>query len=454
MWCQVLIVLAVAMPSAQANNSFFKNFGVFDIEPGHALDGHVIKSLPLFKADCMETCKETLSCFSINTYKDQHGNNLCDLNRSTKKQSPKSYSKRVGYDYSEPLKGEFCLKDDCPTKEALPDNWYKFNSSSYKYFINTTNWDGARKHCQELGGDLASFSSETENEFVFKTMLHDLNITNESNTSGLYPHLKFNGTDAGLSLIGAAQFETKDSKPAVSFNGTSYAEIPRFDLHSTDFTIAVHVFPRTASSAEQILLEGFTGSSSIFEIGIDSMNSSGISIATTNSVIKVYYKGIPNQKWTHIAFTWNYKTGVVVPHINGQRSSSTASTSPSPKSFRAMDPFYQIGKGLDGWMSNMVVVPRILTSQEIKDLFNGAISNITDTQPSILQGAWVGLNDKATEGIIQWSDGLPLTYKPNEELGNSEKKDCGLFIKINGDESAWKTEICQANATYVCKKNH
>lgn len=102
MWCQVIMALAVAMSAAQANDSFFNNFGFFDIEPDHALDGHVIKTLPKFKADCMATCKETLSCFSINTYKDQLGNNMCDLNRSTKKQSSKSFVKRIGYDYSEP----------------------------------------------------------------------------------------------------------------------------------------------------------------------------------------------------------------------------------------------------------------------------------------------------------------------------------------------------------------
>jgi hypothetical protein len=97
----MLIFLAVAMSTVEGNDSFFKNLAAFDIHPGRALVGHVIKTLPLFKADCMTTCKETLSCFSINVYKDEHGGDMCDLNRSNKKQSPESFVNKTGHDYAE-----------------------------------------------------------------------------------------------------------------------------------------------------------------------------------------------------------------------------------------------------------------------------------------------------------------------------------------------------------------
>lgn len=96
------VFLAVSIAAVQANESFFKNLASFHIDPGHRLLGHVIKTLSEHKADCMVTCKKTLGCFSINVYKDHRGNNKCDLNRSNKKQSPKSLVRMSGYDYAEP----------------------------------------------------------------------------------------------------------------------------------------------------------------------------------------------------------------------------------------------------------------------------------------------------------------------------------------------------------------
>ncbi|KAK3696721.1 hypothetical protein QZH41_013081 [Actinostola sp. cb2023] len=49
----------------------------FEIHQGFALVGHVIKTLPLFLAECMMVCQDTLSCFSVNVYKD--GNGECVL---------------------------------------------------------------------------------------------------------------------------------------------------------------------------------------------------------------------------------------------------------------------------------------------------------------------------------------------------------------------------------------
>ena len=70
-----------------------------DIDKGFALVGHVIKTLPLFKPDCMDECQQTLSCFSMNFY--QNGSDMCELNRSTKKQSPNNFTWKSGYDYAE-----------------------------------------------------------------------------------------------------------------------------------------------------------------------------------------------------------------------------------------------------------------------------------------------------------------------------------------------------------------
>ncbi|MDO4170321.1 MAG: C-type lectin domain-containing protein [Lachnospiraceae bacterium] len=48
----------------------------------------------------------------------------------------------------------------------LPANTIKFNSNSYKFYNETLNWHEAKEKCEELGGHLATISSEEENHFL------------------------------------------------------------------------------------------------------------------------------------------------------------------------------------------------------------------------------------------------------------------------------------------------
>jgi hypothetical protein len=71
--------------------------------------------------------------------------------------------------------------------------------------------------------------------------------------------------------------------------------------------------------------------------------------------------------WTHIAFTWNHNTGYHKVYINAQ-SSSSATVTASSKWFQATNPTYRIGKGFQGWMNDLIVVSKVLTTEEINDL--------------------------------------------------------------------------------------
>ena len=71
----------------------------FEIHQGFALEGHVIKTLPLFLAECLMVCEDLLTCFSVNVYKDGNGGDMCDLNQSIKERSPHSFVRKTGYRY-------------------------------------------------------------------------------------------------------------------------------------------------------------------------------------------------------------------------------------------------------------------------------------------------------------------------------------------------------------------
>lgn len=100
MLLQLLFISAVAMTTVVTSN-FCPSFAPFYSDYGYALVDHVIKTLLLFKPDCMSVCQETLTCFSINIYQHQNGSLMCDLNRSNKKQRPGSFVLKTGYEYAE-----------------------------------------------------------------------------------------------------------------------------------------------------------------------------------------------------------------------------------------------------------------------------------------------------------------------------------------------------------------
>ncbi|KXJ20706.1 Ladderlectin [Exaiptasia diaphana] len=52
------------------------------------------------------------------------------------------------------------------------DGWYKINTHQFKMFYEKKSWSDAKSHCTSIGGDLASFGSATEYQFVREVLLY------------------------------------------------------------------------------------------------------------------------------------------------------------------------------------------------------------------------------------------------------------------------------------------
>ncbi|XP_053186720.1 macrophage mannose receptor 1-like [Scomber japonicus] len=57
-----------------------------------------------------------------------------------------------------------------PPKGGCPPQWKKFNSKCYNIISQKVTWDGARKQCQAMGGNLASIPSRHVNVFLMTQM--------------------------------------------------------------------------------------------------------------------------------------------------------------------------------------------------------------------------------------------------------------------------------------------
>jgi len=56
----------------------------------------------------------------------------------------------------------------CIIFTALPDKWYQFGSSAFKYFEDTKTWEEAKAVCSANKGSLIRFDSEHEKQFVYQ----------------------------------------------------------------------------------------------------------------------------------------------------------------------------------------------------------------------------------------------------------------------------------------------
>ncbi|XP_078354170.1 uncharacterized protein LOC144638790 isoform X2 [Oculina patagonica] len=64
-------------------------------------------------------------------------------------------------------------------------------------------------------------------------------------------------------------------------------------------------------------------------------------------------------------------------------------------------------------------------------------------------GHWIGLNDKAQEGVFQWSDGTPYNFSSFREEDTSKGDVSNCVVSNDGD---WSDKKCSRLRPYVCKK--
>ncbi|XP_031555108.1 uncharacterized protein LOC116292015 [Actinia tenebrosa] len=486
MWLVTLVEISTFIAVGIASNFYVDTVNgcdtpIFHRHHGNALLNHVIKTLPLFFADCMTACQETLGCFSINYYKNQGF--VCDLNRSTKTQDPGSFVRMSGYEYAEAEKKKYCEKSKCHSKEALPDGWFSLDDSKFKFISDKKSWQDSKQHCQTFGAKLASFESELESRFVHQTM----NMTSTVNTpapSGDNPTtpsggggnsggttlvaVKMDGTDPSetFSMFNGAAAVDVDGKRAVFFDGMDdYATVPRFDI-TGDLTIAFWVKAEVASN--KYLFSDFDAANNkyMFRIYV-SLGKLAFSLqGTTGSAIIGPLKSssnFPLNVWVHAAITWNRSTKEGKVFLDGNPEGSMTSTANDLNTYNSPNQNFEIGARkqgsstqFSGYMQELFVIEKALSQAEItalKDNGPSAGPNPAPTPAADGGGPWVGLNDVTTEGTFQWSDGSPLTYYQLQSSDNTEEKDCVLLPNDGDSSSKWIVAECTQENPFLCKKH-
>ncbi|MFP2908754.1 lectin-like protein [Pyxidicoccus sp. 3LFB2] len=63
---------------------------------------------------------------------------------------------------------------------------------------------------------------------------------------------------------------------------------------------------------------------------------------------------------------------------------------------------------------------------------------------------WLGINDRGTEGVWEWSDDVStyLHWNPGEPNNSQGAEDCGLFLNALG---GWHDAPCSLSRTFVCE---
>ena len=84
---------------------------------------------------------------------------------------------------------------------------------------------------------------------------------------------------------------------------------------------------------------------------------------------------------------------------------------------------------------------------------------VNDERASLLQGhgigdAWIGLNDRQSEGVWIWLDTDPLGFEnwaPNEPANASDNHDCAVLLTSNGLAPFWGARSCDSENNFICE---
>ena len=122
-------------------------------------------------------------------------------------------------------------------------------------------------------------------------------------------------------LKGGAKWADGKFDKALSFNGTdAYVEVPGSDSLkiADEITIEFWFFPRNLTGDAWNILRKHTDDTYDYEIYSDADGTVwfDLKVVEINTGIKIGGENIPFKKWTHLAFTYNGKKGVI--YINSE----------------------------------------------------------------------------------------------------------------------------------------
>ncbi|XP_032240506.2 uncharacterized protein LOC116619644 [Nematostella vectensis] len=398
--------------------------------------------------NCILHCQATLSCFSINMHYPSDHVITCELNNNTYTQRPNALRSKPGYEYFEftDMKCLKCSDGSCIARKALPDDWYQLNDGPMFKIFPPKSWNAAKVHCESLGAEIASITSELENKFVYDTLVAPPPPPPKDDLIAAY--YKLDGSDDNVRLYGGAEYQLVDGAKALLLNGaTAYATVPAFHFRTTSFTFSMWVRPIAPIAAFTTLFGDWSipmqfrffiePGGKICTYVINSHGAYMIDYTSTTSLVSA-------NTWNHVVVIWDRPLKTIRYHVNGVFGGSKVITENNVDFAQNDHTVYDIGYKRDsnqgfinGYVRDLVVTRRDLKNHEIQRLYNN--------------GVWIGLNDETTEGTVTWADGKPLTYSKLETATNSPEADCASMLPHL--PYFWHMKPCDLEMRYICRKN-
>ncbi|XP_067462383.1 macrophage mannose receptor 1-like [Thunnus thynnus] len=288
-----------------------------------------------------------------------------------------------------------------PLKGGCPPQWKKFHSKCYN-IINSqkVTWDGARKQCQEIGGNLVSISSRHVEVFLMTQMA-------DTPTTDLW---------IGLHNLYGGEFYWTDGQPRPYFN---FAFRRRHRIY--------HLRRKWIA-----IIEHFGDTRIVF-------NGEKCVVINTSPVLGI-------GKW--IPKSCNDTNGFVC-HRNVDKALPD-----SPDSTTSPDYVKMVNDSIK-------VVSQKMTWGEAKEHCEGDGAKLANLKNEWIQTyaelmalnlqapLWIGLNKNETNGYFRYIDGWPMSFTQWGSGEPSSDRPC-VYIDVDGK---WKTAYCNQTMNSVCMKS-
>ena len=201
-------------------------------------------------------------------------------------------------------------------------------------------------------------------------------------------------------LKGGAEWVDGKFKKALSFNGKdAYVEAPSSDSLKIEDEIAIEfwLFPRSLTGDAWNILRKHTDDTYDYEIYADADGTIwfDLKVFEINTGIKIGGKNIPFKEWTHLAFTYDGKKGIM--YINGesvfeQDASGKIPTSKSPLFIGCRDTTKRF---IDATLDEICLSNIARTADEIKaHISKGVIGAAAVEKAEKLFVTWAALKEK------------------------------------------------------------
>ncbi|KAI3374792.1 hypothetical protein L3Q82_021350, partial [Scortum barcoo] len=312
---------------------------------------------------------------------------------------------------------------------GCPQNWKKFNLKCFNLIVDQKEtWDGAKKKCQSMGGNLASIVSRIESAFLTGKMI-------EVNSPDLW---------IGVHNVNGNPFYWTDGRPMRYTNWWFSVSVCTTKKHYIYFLalfcIAVALYERPGRSMYHFDYEMNTNTSVTLDLKIvwsfPHQRECAVLTIDTNAGIGKWKKTSCNDSNGYICLK-----NVADPSVPD---------SPEPTTTLG---YVQISND-----SFKLVTQQMTWDAARKHCANdGATLARVENKMSqayieylALNGQlWIGMNKQETGGYFKYVDGWHMTFTNWGFQEPTMSKSC-VSVEMNGK---WKTTDCNQNLTTICMKS-